>query len=74
MERGLPGIYAILEKESATGIIGAIAVAVAPFGVGALMRSVNMDFMIGLCICGILFLFNVIQNSLIQNLRNIVAI
>jgi len=28
LERGLPGIYAILEKESATGIIGAIAVAV----------------------------------------------
>lgn len=27
------------------------------------MRSVNMDFMIGLCICGILFLFNVIQNE-----------
>jgi len=37
LERGLPGIYAILEKESATGIIGAIAVAVAPFGVGALL-------------------------------------
>jgi len=37
LERGLPGIYAILEKESATGIIGAIAVAVVLLGVGVLL-------------------------------------
>ena len=37
LEKGLPGIYAILEKKSAMGIIGAIAVAVALLGVGALL-------------------------------------
>ena len=37
MERGLPGIYAILEKESATGTIGTIVAAVVLAGLGVLL-------------------------------------
>jgi len=37
LEKRLPGIYAILEKKSATGIIGTIVTAVVLAGVGALL-------------------------------------